>query len=158
MQINWNAAIKAGLIAGLVFMALEMILVATIGGESPWAPPRMIAAIAMGKEVLPPPATFEPVSFIVAMLVHFGLSVVLAIVFALIAGSAGWSVAQATFAGLIFGLIVYAVNFYGMTAFFPWFAMARNLISILAHAIFGLVLGYSYRAMTSRAIVHSESV
>jgi len=41
------------IIAGLVFMALEMMLVPLLQGGSPWGPPRMIAAIGMGKEVLP---------------------------------------------------------------------------------------------------------
>jgi biotin transporter BioY len=39
------------------------------------------------------------------------------------------------------------VDFYLMTAIFPWFAMARGGISIFAHAMFGLVLGWTYHAM-----------
>jgi hypothetical protein len=42
-----KAAILAGLIAGVVFMMLEMILVPVFMNGSPWAPPRMIAAIIM---------------------------------------------------------------------------------------------------------------
>lgn len=152
-SMNWNAAIKAGLIAGAVFMMLEMVLVATVGGISPWAPPRMIGAIILGEGVLPPPATFELVSFLTAMVVHFALSIFLAFIFALVAGRAGWSAGAGAVAGLVFGLIVYVVNFYGMTAFFPWFAMARNGISIFAHAVFGLVLGYTYISMAKRNVV-----
>ena len=40
--ISWKAAIWAGIIAGAVFMMLEMVLVGTVGGQSPWGPPRMI--------------------------------------------------------------------------------------------------------------------
>ena len=29
----------------------------------------------------------------------------------------------------------------------PWFAMARNMISIVSHIAFGMVLGLSYRAL-----------
>ena len=57
--LHWKAALWAGLMAGAVFVILEMLLVGTVGGDSPWAPPRMIAAIAMGPGVLPPPATFD---------------------------------------------------------------------------------------------------
>jgi hypothetical protein len=39
-------------------MMLQMGLVA-LAGDSPWGPPRMIAAIVMGEGVLPPPATFD---------------------------------------------------------------------------------------------------
>ena len=153
---NSKAAIKAGLIAGLVFMMLEMLLVATVGGGSPWAPPRMIGAIVMGEGVLPPPATFDLVVFMVAMLIHFALSVLLGFIFAAIAEAARLSATAAAIVGLLFGLAVYVVSFYGMTAIFPWFAMARNGISIFAHAMFGLVLGYSYRAMAPVVIVRQE--
>ncbi len=146
-RINWNAAVKAGLIAGIVFMMLEMALVALIMGESPWAPPRMIAAIVQGEAVLPPPATFDATIFSVAMIVHFVLSIILAIVFAAIADMARWPLTTAVIAGLVFGLLVYAFNFYVMTSAFPWFAMARNGISIFAHAMFGLVLGFTYRSL-----------
>ncbi len=49
--------------------------------------------------------------------------------------------------GTLFGLVVYFINFYLMTAVFPWFAMARGAISIFAHAMFGLVLGWVYHAI-----------
>ncbi len=146
-RVNLPAAAKAGIVAGIVFLVLELLLVATVGGESPWGPPRMIAAIAMGKDVLPPPATFDLTIFVVAILVHLVLSVLLAIVFAIIADTARLSLTASAIAGLVFGLAIYAFHFYGMTAVFPWFAMARGAISIFAHAMFGLVLGYSYRAM-----------
>ena len=38
-RLDTKAAIGAGLIAGAVFMMLEMVLVGTLGGGSPWAPP-----------------------------------------------------------------------------------------------------------------------
>ena len=159
MSINIKSAIKAGIIAGIVFMMLEMVLAATVGGGSPWGPPRMIAAMALGKGVLPPPASFDLTILMVAMAVHFMFSIVLAIVFALIADAARWSLMTCAIAGLVFGIVLYLVNFYGMTAVFPWFAMARGMIAIFAHAMFGLVLGYAYRAMAplvmDTAVEHS---
>ena len=152
MSINIKSAIKAGILAGIVFMMLEMVLAATVGGGSPWGPPRMIAAMALGKGVLPPPASFDLTILMVAMAVHFMFSIVLAIVFALIADAARWSLMTCAIAGLVFGIVLYLVNFYGMTAVFPWFAMARGMIAIFAHAMFGLVLGYAYRAMAPLVI------
>lgn len=150
--INWNAAIKASLIAGIVFLILELALVAASGG-SIWGPPRMIGAIALGKDVLPPPETFHLTSFVAAIVVHFGLSIIYGVIFALVADRAAWTHGVASMVGLMFGLAIYAVNFYGMTAFFPWFAMARNGISIFAHAMFGLALGYSYRKLAPYVVV-----
>ena len=147
-RINAKAALWAAIIAGAVFMMLEMIMVPIFMGGTPWGPPRMIAAIGMGKEVLPPPATFDAGIMMVAMLIHFGLSVILAFLFAFIAR--GRTVAIATMIGAAFGLVVYLVNFYGMTAVFPWFAMARGWIGIFAHIVYGAVLGWVYASIAQR--------
>lgn len=136
-----NAAI-AGLLAGLVFLAMEMILVATVGGGSPWGPPRMMGAIVLGPGVLPPPATFDAGIFAAGMLVHFALSAALGIIFALIARRLSLSAGALAGLGALFGLAVYFVNFYGFTAIFPWFEMARNWITIVSHLVFGAVLAW----------------
>lgn len=141
-RINAKAALLAAFIAGAVFMMLEMIMVPIFMGGSPWGPPRMIAAIGMGEGVLPPPATFDAVIMMVAMLIHFGLSVILAFLFAFIAR--GRAVGMAIGLGAVFGLVVYLVNFYGMTAIFPWFAMARGWVAIFAHVVYGAILGWVY--------------
>jgi len=154
-----GSAIKAGLIAGAVFMALEMVLVWLAMGMNPFAPPHMIAAIVMGPEVLPGPGVepgSDPVVIVVGMLVHFILSVALAFVFRLIAGALKLNGTMLLAAGVVFGLLIYAIHFYGMTAVFPWFAMARNWISILAHAVFGLALAYALMPQTSVTIVEKR--
>ena len=149
-RINAKAALWAAIIAGVVFMMLEMIMVPVFMGGSPWGPPRMIAAIGIGKEVLPPPATFDAAIMMVAMLIHFGLSVILAFLFAFIAR--GRAIGMAVGLGAVFGLIVYFVNFYGMTAVFPWFAMARGWIGIFAHIVYGAVLGWVYASIARKTL------
>ncbi len=146
-RVDVKAALWAAIIAGIVFMMLEMIMVAVFKGQSPWGPPRMIAAIGMGKGVLAP-ATFDAGIMMVAMLIHFGLSVILAFLFAFIAR--GRTVGMATMIGAAFGLVVYVIAFYGMTAVFPWFAMGRGWIGIFAHAMYGAVLGFVYASMARR--------
>ncbi len=146
--INVKAAIWAAIASGAVFLALEMIMVPIFMGGSPWGPPRMIAAIGMGKEVLPPPATFDAVIMMVAMLIHYGLSIIFALLFAFIAR--GRTVGMTTMIGAVFGLVVYFVAFYGMTAVFPWFAMARGWIGIFAHIVYGAVLGLVYATIAQR--------
>ena len=144
---NLRAAVWAGIAAGVIFMALEMALVSLMMGESPWAPPRMIAAIGLGKSALPPPATFDAGIFAVAMAIHFALAILLAAIL-------GWAISRfalgmvaSVVGGAVFGLAVYYVNFYGFTALFPWFAMARGPIGIVAHVVFGVVAGGIYRAL-----------
>tara|TARA_R110000782_G_scaffold125619_1_gene217211 strand:- start:273 stop:743 length:471 start_codon:yes stop_codon:yes gene_type:complete len=135
----------AGIIAAAVFMMMEMGLVA-MAGQSPWGPPRMIAAIVMGEGVLPPPASFDLMILMAAMAVHFMLSIVIGVVFAM--GVRRPGLPMALMAGAAVGLGLYVVNFYGFTVIFPWFAMARNAISIVSHLAFGMVLGLSYRVLT----------
>jgi len=147
--IDTKAAIWAAVLAGAVFMMLEMIMVPVFMGGGPWGPPRMIAAIGMGKGVLPPPATFDAGIMMVAMLIHFGLSLILAFLLAFIAR--GRSVGMSMAIGAAFGLVVYLVNFYGMTAVFPWFAMARGWVGIFAHVMYGAVLGLVYASIARRA-------
>lgn len=142
VQLDWKAATWSGVIAGLVFLVLEMVMVPVFGGGSPWGPPRMIAAIVLGEGVLPPPATFAPGIVLVAMVLHFVLSIVYALIFALVIHRL--SLVPALALGAAGGLILYLVNFYGFTALFPWFAMARNWISIFAHIVFGLTTAGVY--------------
>ena len=149
--IDWSSAIWSGIIAGAVFMMLEMVMVPLFVGGSPWGPPRMIAAIGMGKGVLPPPDTFALVPMMVAMAIHFMLSIVLAVVLALLIGNLGIGMAALT--GAVFGLVVYLINFYALTAFFPWFEMARNWISIFAHVMFGAVAALSYKWLQKSTVV-----
>lgn len=139
---NIGRAVAAGLVAGLVFLITEMVLVPTVGGGALWGPPRMMGAIALGEGVLPPPATFDAAVIAVGMLVHFALSAVLGVVFGLMVARVSVGHGALLALGALFGLVVYLVNFYGLTAIFPWFAMARGWITILAHIIFGVVLAW----------------
>tara|TARA_R110000782_G_scaffold120327_2_gene211259 strand:+ start:538 stop:807 length:270 start_codon:yes stop_codon:yes gene_type:complete len=80
-----------------------------------------------------------------AMVVHFMLSIIIGIGFAFVAKRIGWVMALVV--GALVGPALYVVNFYGMTAIFPWIAMARNTIAIVSHIAFGMVLGLSYKAL-----------
>jgi uncharacterized membrane protein YagU involved in acid resistance len=148
--LDWKAAIWAGIIAGIVFMMLEMLLVQFLQPMSMWAPPRMIAAMAMGQEVLPPPDTFDPTVMMVAMLIHFPLSIIYAFILAWVVSRWNMGLIGAGIAGAVFGLVIYIVNFSGFTAVFPWFAEARGWIAILSHVMFGLVLGLVYEPIERR--------
>ena len=145
-KFHLGGALKACVIAAVVFLMAEMAMVALIEGQSPFGPPRMMAAIVMGRDVLPPPATFDLGIMTVAMMVHLALSVVLGIIWGLIHSTRGLSRWVAVGVAAVFGLLVYAVNFYGFTALFPWFEMARGTVSAVGHAIFGIALGWAYGA------------
>lgn len=140
-----GAVLWSGLIAGAVFMMLEMIMVPLFGDGSAWGPPRMIAAIVLGEGVLPPPATFDFGIIMTAVGVHFALSIVYTYVLSLFIRNSG--TATALTIGAVFGLALYFINFYGFTGLFPWFADARNWISIVSHIAFGIVAAWSFTGM-----------
>jgi hypothetical protein len=138
----------SGLVAGIIFMMLEMVMVMAFLGNSPWGPPRMIAAMVLGRDVLPPPATFSFAVMMVAMMIHFMLSWVYAFFFAWVFG--GIKVATAIMIGAALGFVIYLVNFYGFTAIWPWFADARNWVSIFAHVMFGITLAWTYQVIANK--------
>lgn len=144
---DWRAAAWSGVIAGLVFMMAEMLLVWLAMGMSPWAPPRMMAAMVLGKGILPPPDDFSLLAIMTAMMIHLPLSAL----YGLILGSLvhRLDMLKAILVGMAFGLIaIYGVNFYLVApAVFPWFVDARNWIGVVSHAIFGVVAAAVYISM-----------
>jgi uncharacterized membrane protein YagU involved in acid resistance len=83
-----------------------------------------------------------------AMVVHFPLSILYAIILGFVVQRMG--IGAAVGIGAAYGLALYLVNFYGFTAIFPWFAMARNWVSITAHIIFGAVAAWAYVMIRER--------
>jgi hypothetical protein len=142
---HWRAAIAAGVIAGAVFLVYELIMTPLVMGVSPWAPPRMMAAIAFGQGVLPPPDTFDFGIVTAAIVVHGVLAILYTFVIAFFVQEQNRGVAIAI--GALAGLVLYLINFYGFTAVFPWFAMARGWVSILGHMLFGAVAAGAYKAL-----------
>lgn len=147
-----GALITASIVAGLVFAMMEMVLVAVVMGQPWYGPLHMIAAIGMGPQgVLPPPPAFDFGVAAVAMLIHMVMSIVLGLILATVLlafrSSMAWLI------GLLFGVALYYINFYGFTAFFPWFAQARGWIPLVSHAVFGLVLALIYRGMDKREAI-----
>lgn len=143
----YKYAVRAGLIAGIIFLIMEMLLVPLFLDGSPWEPPRMIAALVLNPtQVLPPPADFEIGVIGTAVIVHLALSVLYALPFALIAVRISSDTALILI-GAFYGLLLYVLNFYLLTYAFPWFEEARNWVTILSHLTFGVVLAVLTKKM-----------
>jgi len=152
--MDWRAAIWAGLVAGVVFLVIQMAILAGVTGGSPWVMLRMIAAMVMGQNVLPPPATFDPVIAVVALLIHFVLSILFALLIAFVLHR--WGMLVGIIGGALFGLALYAINYYTFTLFFPWFFPMGNWVAVLAHIVFGAVAGGVYEAFEHEEYVVEE--
>jgi hypothetical protein len=144
--VDAGAAIYAGIAAGILATALQIVLWAIFTDAIPailYRDSRFAAAIVLGSGVLPPPASFDPGIMMIAAVVHFALAIAYALLLA-------WLIANlrmrtSLVVGAAFGLSVYALNMYGFTAVFPWFASSRDWITTLTHLVFGMVLAAVYR-------------
>jgi hypothetical protein len=106
---------------------------------------RLTAAIVLGRDVLPPPSTFDWRVMIAATVVHFGLSIIYAAVIAATIDRLRFRPAIAL--GAISGLLLYVINMYGFTVIFPWFADTRGWITAAAHVTFGATAGAVYKVV-----------
>jgi hypothetical protein len=58
--------------------------------------------------------------------------------------------------GAILGLLLYAINFYTLTFFFPWFFAMRSWPVIVSHIIFGATAGGVYELLEVEEFVPVE--
>jgi len=146
--INWSAAIWSSVIGGLVFAGLEVLMVPLFQGVSPWAPLHMIGAIALGPSAMASPDSFEPGIIGTAVVVHMALAILYGVVLAFVISRLDTGMATAI--GAIYGFALYLVNFYVFTKWFPWFANARDWISIFTHIVQGALWAYLYMVLDRR--------
>ena len=142
--VDWRAAFLAGLFAGIAFFLLQMALTATLLG-SPWVFARMTAAIALGRGVLPPPATFDAGIVATAVALHLVLSVAYAALIAFVLHRGGLLLGFV--GGALFGLALYAINYWTFAQWFPWFLDLRGGLALLSHVVFGSLAGGMYELL-----------
>jgi hypothetical protein len=142
--VDFRAVFWAGIVSGLVFLVVNMLLSLLFLG-TPWIFIRMVAALLLGQDVLPPPASFDPAIFIVALVIHLLLSIVFTTILALMIHK--WGLLVGIIGGAIFGLALYAINIYTFSFFFPWFFSLRSWIILLSHVFYGATAGGMYEAL-----------
>ncbi|MGE5469668.1 MAG: SRPBCC family protein [Bacteroidota bacterium] len=145
---NWIAAAGAGVLAGIVATLAQLVLWWLTGTPLPqmlYRDARLTAAMLLGPGVLPPPETFEWTVMGLATLIHFALSIAYGLLLAPVIRHS--STGSGLLLGGLYGMLIYGINLYGMTGFFPWFAVARDWITVLAHLVFGVVVAAAYPAL-----------
>ncbi|KJK25937.1 membrane protein [Burkholderiaceae bacterium 16] len=150
---DWRAAAIAGLIAGTLYVVLELLTARFVLYQGAWGTVKMVAAIMLGREALASADAFSWTIVLAAGVVHFALSVVLATILAMIIASFRFdsSIGMATMVGALFGLLAYLVNFYVLGRYFNWFDEARGWESVFAHILFGLIAADAYTNLERRA-------
>jgi hypothetical protein len=141
--VDIKAALLGGLLAGLVDLAL-LAASAWTQSQNVWVNMRHTAAILMGTGVLPPPATFDLLLFIVSTIVHFGLSMIYGVIVAFFVRRANWTIGLMI--GVAVGFGIYVVNYYVFAPLlFPWLIESRSgMVPTLIHPVFGMIAAAAY--------------
>lgn len=144
-QPDWAAAATAGFAAGAVVMVLELFWSAVVSSHGPWVVSHLIAAIVLG------PATLQSSAFSVtvvalALLAHYVLGIAFGLLLAALIAPfmLDSSPGKVSLAGVVFGALLYLLNFHGMTHFFPWFIDWRGTEALFTHLIFGVTAALMY--------------
>jgi hypothetical protein len=142
---DWTAACVAGFVAGAVLMVLELIWSVAISNSSPWATAHMIAALMMGPDVLQSTG-FDLGVVAMALVTHYVLGVFFTLILAIIIAPFRFdsSPALAAAVGAVFGVVLYWVNFYGISHYFRWFEDMRGWTALVAHVVFGACAALAY--------------
>ena len=110
--------------------------------------PRFAAAIILGQGVLSPPATLDWQVMFIATWIHFGLSIIYAIVLSNLIHSL--DIKKSLISGGLYGLVLFTINMYGFVIIFPWFVETRDWITVIAHVVFGVSAAGVYKVLSKR--------
>lgn len=138
---DWRAAMIAGVIAGLVFLLVNMALAGQLLGNAQ-LPLQLAAALLLGPEVMPPAVGLDGSVFMTG----FGVHLVLAVAFTCLIAFClhRWGIWVGILGGALFGLALYAINYYFVADFIAGFAALRSWLMAASHVIFGAVAGGLY--------------
>jgi hypothetical protein len=140
--VDWQAVFRAGMIAGTVFLLLDLFVVPALMGSSFWISARLTASIVLGQQILAPPATFDGMALLAAILVHYFLALLMTGLIALVVHRGGLT--TGIIGGAVLGLAFYYINYYTLSYFWPQFFAMKHGSVIASHVIFGALAGGLY--------------
>jgi len=151
--VDWKAAVWAGLIAGVVFLVVGVILSAITLG-SPTFMLRLSASILLGADAVLPTTGPAALILLVGVGIHLIVSILFAIVTAVIIYR--WGIIVGFLGGALVGLAIYIINYYGTSLLLPWLYPMRNWMLLVSHVIFGAISGGIYELLEEEIYVVDE--
>jgi len=143
--VDVGALVCAAIASGFVSLMIICFVVPHFTGGNAGIMLRNFAAVLLGEGILPPPATLSAAAFFAGCFVHFAFSFIFSAILALITHR--WGLLTGIFLGAAFGLCLYAINVYSMTAVFPWFMFMKHPAFLITHVIFGMTSGGVYELL-----------
>jgi hypothetical protein len=154
---NLSAAVCAGIAAGILGTVVQIALWSAFTDALPtifFRDARFAAAIALGRKVLPPPASFDWMVMLVATGVHFALSIAYGLTLSPLISRL--RTPPSMLVGAAFGLGLHGLNMYGFTVVFPWFEATRDWITVVTHAVFGVAAAGVYKMLAQQRFVRAR--
>jgi hypothetical protein len=144
--VDWGYAILAGIIAMVVFAAVEIAFSWSVRGESPLSPLVVFGTATLNALM----SSMHPGGGIKTAIVGVACLVALGAVSGIILGYlvVRLGVAGAALVGLVFGLAMFAIDMYGIARILPALAPLRDWMSAIAYAIQGALAAALYKVMT----------
>ncbi len=135
---NVRAALEAGLVAGVVFLGLE-VLASQFGAATPMGPARATIKGLFGLEA----GQMTSGGLLGSLAVHFGLALTTTLVLAYIVHS--WKPYVAAILGLAYGGLLYTANTVLFTFSAPGPTIGSGLPIITNYILFGIVAAWLYK-------------
>lgn len=152
--VDWSSAVWAGLAAGAVFLVVNLFLMPAVVGGNGWVFLRIVASLVLGHEVLAPPATFDGVVLVVALLMHFGISIGFGLLVSIVVYRGG--LLGGILVGGLLGAALYGIDVYGVKYALPWLytyiypswiAGTSGWLTLGCHVLFGMTAGGVYEGL-----------
>ncbi len=140
-HLTWKAIPLAGVVAGTVFLLVNMILTPLLLGVHATPLLRYTAALVLGPSAL---TNSGVLTFIVGLVVHYAISILIAGMIAVVIHR--WGLVVGLVGGGLLGFAFYAFNLYTLTRLFPWYFAINNSVLLIAHIAFGVVAGGVYES------------
>jgi hypothetical protein len=134
-HLQWPAALGAGLIAGLVLLAVPR--------GSPWSTVTFFVPAIVGRII---PDTWN-ITLFVSILIHLGVSLLYGIIISMVVS--GIREMRAVLTGGVIGLILYLANL-GIISYFAPSLRGNEATVVFTHVVFGLIAGAAYRGLLRR--------
>ncbi len=141
-NVTWRAIPVAGIVAGTVFLLINMIFNPILYGIDAFFILQYFGSLVLGTDVLVESST---TALIVGAIVHYILSILFTLVISIVIHR--WGLLIGIIGGALLGLAIYSINFYTMTMFFEWMFAINNSLIVISHIAFGAVAGGIYEAM-----------
>lgn len=139
------AGLLSGVIAGLVYLLVQMGIAVVFRDGAGWEPLLRMAAVLMGEDAAPP-GPLSTTVLVLALLIHLTVSAVYGSLVALLVRNS--SVPAAVVRGMLFGAAVFVLHFWVIApAAFPWFEASRTWPTAINHLLFGAVAALWFKRL-----------